>query len=49
MSFFMIDNPTDRKEALQDLCEIILPFWKLEADKVIVGGKKRDFILSLIN
>ena len=49
MSFFMIDNPTDRKEALQDLCEIILPFWKLEADKVIVDGKKRDFILSLIN
>ena len=49
VSHFMVNNPADRKEALQDLYEIILPFWKLEADKVIVGGKKRDFTLSLTN
>ena len=40
MSFFMIDNPTDRKEALQDLCEIILPFGNLKQIRLSWTAKK---------
>lgn len=45
--YFMEENPVDRKNVLEDFHDTIIPFWKYEAEIVIVGGKKRNIILEL--
>lgn len=48
-AFFMQNCPKDRREALSDFEEIIIRFWKYEADKYIVGGRRRNFTLNLLD
>lgn len=44
----MSDKPNDRKAFLEDFEEIIIPFWKYEADIVIVDGRKRNIFLKMM-
>ncbi len=45
---FFINNSKLRDELLNDLEEIVLPFWESEVEKVVINGKSKLFRVYLI-
>jgi len=47
-NLFLKNEPELKKSIISDFNDVILPFWKEEVEKVVVGGKVKEFMVYLI-